>query len=179
MIIRRCDLVSNLRPAEDFRVDVIYVTPEFIEISTPPCNFDGTFFGIVGSGRLPTKPRHFLLRQQTLRYLKIHFWRVQKSERFCRQLLDFTLHHARHQPSTPHPKALYNRTFRTLLVFVAIVFHPLCPKIPWGVAVGTQGMIFFREKCNLSRKKWNHNPDNPPYICIIENNIKTSRLCRP
>lgn len=73
MIIRRCDLVSNLRPAEDFRVDVIYVTPEFIEISTPPCNFDGTFFGIVGSGRLPTKPRHFLLRQQTLRYLKIPF----------------------------------------------------------------------------------------------------------
>ena len=39
MIIRRCDLVSNLRPAEDFRVDVIYVTPEFIEISTPPCNY--------------------------------------------------------------------------------------------------------------------------------------------
>ena len=35
IIARRGDLVMNLRESEDFRVDVIYVTQKFIELSTP------------------------------------------------------------------------------------------------------------------------------------------------
>ncbi|MBQ7684019.1 MAG: helix-turn-helix domain-containing protein [Bacteroidaceae bacterium] len=39
LILRRGDLVESLHPTEDFRVSVIYVTPEFIEISTPQSNY--------------------------------------------------------------------------------------------------------------------------------------------
>lgn len=39
MIVRRTDLMDTIRQSEDFRVDVIYVTPEFIEISTPQSNY--------------------------------------------------------------------------------------------------------------------------------------------
>ena len=39
IIARRGDLVQNLFASKDFRVDVIYVSQEFIEISTPQSNY--------------------------------------------------------------------------------------------------------------------------------------------
>ena len=39
IIARRGDLVKNLQESEDFRVDVIYVTQKFIELSTPQSNY--------------------------------------------------------------------------------------------------------------------------------------------
>ncbi|MBQ8968792.1 MAG: AraC family transcriptional regulator [Bacteroidaceae bacterium] len=39
IIPRRGDLVSHLVESPDFRVDVVYVTQEFIEISTPATNY--------------------------------------------------------------------------------------------------------------------------------------------
>ena len=39
MITRRGDLMEDFTPSDDFTVDVIYVTPEFIEISTPQSNY--------------------------------------------------------------------------------------------------------------------------------------------
>ena len=42
LITRRCDLVKHLEPSSDLRMDVIYVTPEFIALSTPPYSNYGT-----------------------------------------------------------------------------------------------------------------------------------------
>ncbi len=39
IIPRRGDLVENLQESSDFRVSVIYVTQEFIEVSTPQSNY--------------------------------------------------------------------------------------------------------------------------------------------
>ena len=39
IIARRGDLVKNLQESVDFRVDVIYVTQKFIEMSTPQSNY--------------------------------------------------------------------------------------------------------------------------------------------
>lgn len=39
IIARRGDLVMNLKESADFRVDVIYVTQKFIELSTPQSNY--------------------------------------------------------------------------------------------------------------------------------------------
>ena len=39
IIARRGDLVKELRESEDFQVDVIYVTQQFIETSTPQSNY--------------------------------------------------------------------------------------------------------------------------------------------
>lgn len=39
IIARRGDLVKNLEESDDFKVDVIYVTQQFIEISTPQSNY--------------------------------------------------------------------------------------------------------------------------------------------
>ena len=39
IIPRRGDLVKDLHESEDFRVDVIYVTQQFIELSTPQSNY--------------------------------------------------------------------------------------------------------------------------------------------
>ena len=39
IIARRGDLVMNLKESDDFRVDVIYVTQKFIEMSTPQSNY--------------------------------------------------------------------------------------------------------------------------------------------
>ena len=39
IIVRRGDLVMNLEESPDFRVDVIYVTQKFIELSTPQSNY--------------------------------------------------------------------------------------------------------------------------------------------
>lgn len=46
MIVRRSNLVNNIRPGETFRVEVIYVTPEFIQLSAPQSNY-GTKGGIM------------------------------------------------------------------------------------------------------------------------------------
>jgi len=39
IIARRGDLVKDLKESEDFRVDAIYVTQKFIELSTPQSNY--------------------------------------------------------------------------------------------------------------------------------------------
>ena len=39
MIVIRGELIGHLHPTEDFRVTVIYVTPEFIEISSSQSNY--------------------------------------------------------------------------------------------------------------------------------------------
>ena len=39
IIARRGDLVKNLQESDDFKVDVIYVTQKFIELSTPQSNY--------------------------------------------------------------------------------------------------------------------------------------------
>ena len=39
MIIRKTERVTRVEPSKDFKVDVIYVTPEFIELSTPQSNY--------------------------------------------------------------------------------------------------------------------------------------------
>lgn len=39
IIPRRGDLVHELRESEDFKVDVVYVTQKFIEVSTPESNY--------------------------------------------------------------------------------------------------------------------------------------------
>lgn len=39
IVARRGDLVRNLHESDDFRVDVIYVTQKFIEMSTPQSNY--------------------------------------------------------------------------------------------------------------------------------------------
>ena len=39
IIPRRGDLVKNLQESDDFQVDVIYVTQQFIELSTPQSNY--------------------------------------------------------------------------------------------------------------------------------------------
>ena len=51
LILRRGDLVERLSPSIDFKVSVIYVTPEFIEISTPQNNY-----GMKGSLALFNNP---------------------------------------------------------------------------------------------------------------------------
>ena len=39
LILTRCDLVQNIVQSPDFVVDVVYVTQEFIEVSTPQSNY--------------------------------------------------------------------------------------------------------------------------------------------
>ncbi|MBQ9559726.1 MAG: helix-turn-helix domain-containing protein [Bacteroidaceae bacterium] len=59
LIIRRGDLVERVREDEDFLVDVIYVTPEFIEVSTPQSNY-----GMKGSLALFNNPVMHLTEEQ-------------------------------------------------------------------------------------------------------------------
>ena len=39
LVVRRSDLMTNVCQSDDFVVDVVYVTPEFIAISTPNSNY--------------------------------------------------------------------------------------------------------------------------------------------
>ncbi|MFS6554409.1 AraC family transcriptional regulator, partial [Parabacteroides distasonis] len=39
LIVRRSDLLKDIRESEGFKVDVIYVTPQFITIATPQSNY--------------------------------------------------------------------------------------------------------------------------------------------
>ena len=59
MIVRRGELIGHMHPTEDFRVTVIYVTPEFIEISTPQSNY-----GMRGSLSLFNNPVMHLTPEQ-------------------------------------------------------------------------------------------------------------------
>ncbi len=42
LVVRRSDLITTVNQSEDFVVDVVYVTPEFIAISTPQSNYGTT-----------------------------------------------------------------------------------------------------------------------------------------
>ena len=59
MITRRGDLIDCIAPSEGFKVDVIYVTPEFIELSTPQSNY-----GMRGQLALFNNPIMRLNKQQ-------------------------------------------------------------------------------------------------------------------
>lgn len=67
MITRRGDLVSDMRMSGDFRVEVVYVTPEFIQLSVPQSNY-----GAKGGVRLFEDPiMHLTPEQQSLCVLDI------------------------------------------------------------------------------------------------------------
>jgi AraC-like DNA-binding protein len=59
LIIRRGDLVEEVKESNDFLVDVVYVTPEFIEVSTPQTNY-----GMKGSIALFNDPIMHLTPEQ-------------------------------------------------------------------------------------------------------------------
>ena len=59
LIIRRGDLVERVNESEDFQVDVVYVTSEFIEVSTPHSNY-----GMKGSMALFNNPVMSLTEDQ-------------------------------------------------------------------------------------------------------------------
>ncbi|MCR5138743.1 MAG: AraC family transcriptional regulator [Bacteroidaceae bacterium] len=59
LIIRRGDLVGRTDESDDFHVDVVYVTPEFIEVSTPRSNY-----GMKGSLALFNDPIMHLTPEQ-------------------------------------------------------------------------------------------------------------------
>ena len=59
LIIRRGDLVDHVSESENLQVDVVYVTPEFIEVSTPHSNY-----GMKGSMALFNNPVMGLTEEQ-------------------------------------------------------------------------------------------------------------------
>ena len=59
LIIRRGDLVERVSESEDFQADVVYVTPEFVEVSTPHSNY-----GMKGSMSLFNNPVMSLTEEQ-------------------------------------------------------------------------------------------------------------------
>ena len=59
LIIRRGDLVDHVSESENLQVDVVYVTPEFIEVSTPHSNY-----GMKGSMALFNNPVMSLTEEQ-------------------------------------------------------------------------------------------------------------------
>lgn len=59
MIVRKGKLVEKLIPSDDFKVKVIYVTPPFIELSTPQSNY-----GMKGQLSLFLNPVMHLNREQ-------------------------------------------------------------------------------------------------------------------
>lgn len=59
LILRRGELVVSVGESEDFRADVVYVTPEFIEVSTPHSNY-----GMKGSLALFNNPIIHLTPEQ-------------------------------------------------------------------------------------------------------------------
>lgn len=60
MIVRKGKLVERIRPTEDFRVKVIYVTSEFVVLSTPLSNY-----GMKGQLALFLNPRNEARRRAT------------------------------------------------------------------------------------------------------------------
>ncbi|MDO4172709.1 MAG: helix-turn-helix domain-containing protein [Prevotellaceae bacterium] len=62
LIVRRSDLLSDIHESDDFKVDVVYVTPQFITIATPQSNY-----GMRGSLALFNNPiMHLTPEQQTV-----------------------------------------------------------------------------------------------------------------
>lgn len=62
LITRRGDLMSDIRPSDDCYIEVIYVTPEFIQLSVPQSNY-----GTKGGVRLFEDPiMHLTSEQQSL-----------------------------------------------------------------------------------------------------------------
>lgn len=59
LILRRGDLVERVSESEDFQADVVYVTPEFVEVSTPLSNY-----GMKGSMSLFNNPVMNLTEEQ-------------------------------------------------------------------------------------------------------------------
>lgn len=59
LIIRRGDMVDHVSESEDLQMDVVYVTPEFIEVSTPHSNY-----GMKGSMALFNNPVMSLTEEQ-------------------------------------------------------------------------------------------------------------------
>lgn len=87
LIVRRGDLVSDVHESTNFRVDVIYVTPEFIEISTPQSNY-----GMKGSLALFNNPiMHLTVSQQQVCALDFDYikrrWALGDSHHFHRDAM--------------------------------------------------------------------------------------------
>ena len=64
MIVRKGKLIEKLRPGEDFRVKVVYVTAEFIQLATPQSNY-----GVRGQLALFLNPVMRLTEAQFVRCL--------------------------------------------------------------------------------------------------------------
>lgn len=83
MIVRKGKLVERIRPAEDFRVKVIYVASEFIELSTPLSNYGmkgqlALFLGPVmklDAGQLELCRKDFEMVEERLAQTDHHFRR--------------------------------------------------------------------------------------------------------
>ena len=89
LIVRRGDLVSDIRESTEFRVDVIYVTPEFIEISTPQSNY-----GMKGSLALFNNPiMHLTEAQQKVCALDFDYikrrWALADTHHFHRDAMHY------------------------------------------------------------------------------------------
>lgn len=97
MIVRRGKLVERIRPSEDFRVKVIYITSGFIVLSTPQSNY-----GMKGQLSLFLNPimhltaeqqklcfHDFKLVEQRLRNTDHHFYRDMLIASIQMLILDF------------------------------------------------------------------------------------------
>ena len=102
IIPRRGDLVKNLRESGDFQVAVIYVTQEFIEVSTPQSNY-----GMKGHLALFQNPimrltpemrkrcaRNFAVIRRRLAQPRHHFYREVLINAVQTMILDFFDFHA-------------------------------------------------------------------------------------
>lgn len=103
MIIRKGHLVSNILPSDDFKVNVLYVTSSFIELSTPQTNY-----GMKGSIALFLNPimkltgeqqelikRHFVWIEHRLSHKEHSFYRELLANSIQGAILDFFDIHAR------------------------------------------------------------------------------------
>lgn len=103
MIVRKGRLIQNIEPAQDFRVKVLYVTPTFIERSTPQTNY-----GMKGSVSLFNNPvmslsdeqqelimRHFNWIEYRLSHTEHRFYHELLANSIQGVILDFFDIHAR------------------------------------------------------------------------------------
>lgn len=65
LILRKGKLVEKIAPADDFRVKVIYVTPNFVTLSTPQSNY-----GVKGQLSLFLNPVMHLTQEQQMRCMQ-------------------------------------------------------------------------------------------------------------
>ena len=97
IIPRRGDLVKDVEESEDFRVDVIYVTQEFIEIATPQSNY-----GMRG---------HLSLFDNPIMHL------TEKQQEQCRQNFDTIRHRLADATHHFHHEVLVNAVTAMILDF--------------------------------------------------------------